>query len=173
MDFKNKADSLAAKMNKITESLDLSEELIVEGDDLIEYVEEKTQDVKLYESSNLAELMNLELMTEDFKHVRDTLKEQSNNTRKVLNSLTLDLLDSDDDKRAGLIMSFAELNTALVKAEELFLKSYKEMSTTLLNLDKIRKNDAANPQTVNNTVNVTTTESVSTIDLIKKLKDTK
>lgn len=174
MDFSQKADSLASKMNKLTEKLELSEELILEGNDIVEYVEEKTQDVQLYSDANYADIMNLEVMTNDFKYVRETLREVTDNARRVQNSVTLDLLDSDDDKRASLIMSFSELSKAITDAQKLYVQSYKEMSTTLLNLDKIKKNEKAEgPQTVNNTLNVNTTEAISTVDLIKKLSGDK
>lgn len=173
MDFTDKADTLAKKMNKLTESLDLSDELLVEGQDIVEYVEEKTKDVTLYQEDSYADIMNLEIMTEDFKFVRETLKEITQNARRVQNSVTLELLDEDnDDKRAGLIMSFSELSKAITDAQKLYVQSYKEMSTTLLNLDKIKKNaePSANANVTNNNLHVHTTENISTVDLIKRLQ---
>lgn len=173
MDFKDKADSLASKMNKLTASLDLSEELIIEGEDIVEYVQEKTQDVQLYEEAGLpaSQIINLQNMVEDFKYVRETLKENTDNGRRVLNSVTLDLLDSEDDKRASLIMSFAELNKAIADNMKLYVQGYKEISNVLLNIDKIKKNEKADtPTTVNNTLNINSTEAINTVDLIKKLR---
>lgn len=174
MDFSQKADSLAAKMNKITEQLDLSEELLVEGSDIVEYVEDKTQDITLYEEKSYADIMNLQIMTDDFKYVRETLREVTDNARRVQNAITLDLLDTDDDKRAALVVSFAELSKAITDAQKLYVSSYKEMSTTLLNLDKIKKAEKAEgPKTINNTLNVTTAEPISTTDLIQQLRGNK
>jgi len=170
MDFTEKANSLAEKMNSITKQLDLSEELVVEGDDIVGYVKEKTKDVQLYESTSYAEILNLETMTDDFKYVRDTLKETSDNARRVLSAISLDLLDSDDDKRASLVMSFAELNRSLVQAQDLFVKSYKEMANVLLSIDKIQKNAEKQPQTVNNNLTINASEDISTVDLIKRLR---
>lgn len=175
MEFSQKADSLAAKMNRITEkfemNLDAAEELEITGDDIIEFVEEKTQDIKLYsEDVNASEIINLNNMVEDFKYIRETLKENTENGRRVLNSITLDLLDGDDDKRASLIMSFAELNKAVAENMKLYINSYKEISTILLNLDKIKKQEKLDgPKTINNTVNINSTEAISTADLIKQL----
>ncbi len=176
MDFKDKSESLAEKMNrltaKFTENIDTANEMVLTGDDVIEYVEEKTQDVKLYEDGGLlaAEIINLNNMVEDFKYVRETLKENTDNGRRVLNSITLDLLDSDDDKRAGLVMSFAELNTAIANNMKLYMIAYKEISNVLLNLDKIKKSENADgPKTINNTLNINSTETISTVDLIKRL----
>lgn len=173
MDFSNKADSLAKKMNKLTESFDLADEMIVEGGDIIDYVEEKTQNVALYsEEISPTEIVNIENMVSDFKYVRETLKETTDNGRRVLNTVTLDLLDADGDKRASLITSFAELNTAVGNNMKLYMQSYKDISTVLLNIDKIDKDGTPSNQTVNNTLNVfNDSEATSTEDLINKLKE--
>lgn len=176
MDFKDKSQSLAEKMNRLTEkfaeNMDTASEMVLTGDDIVEYVEEKTQDIKLYAGAEImaAEIINLNNMVEDFKYVRETLKENTDNGRRVLNSITLDLLDSDDEKRAGLVMSFAELNTAIANNMKLYMLAYKEISNVLLNLDKIKKAEQADgPQTINNTLNINSTETISTVDLIKRL----
>mgnify|MGYP000662077324 FL=1 len=176
MDFKDKSKSLAEKMNRLTEkfaeNMDTAGEMVLTGDDIIEYVEEKTQDIQLYAGAELmaAEIINLNNMVEDFKYVRETLKENTDNGRRVLNSITLDLLDSDDEKRASLIMSFAELNTAIANNMKLYMIAYKEISVVLLNLDKIKKaEEPKSPQTINNTLNINATETISTVDLIKRL----
>lgn len=175
----DRAESLADKMNKLTSKFDLAEDLLLDSDDIIDGIVEKTQDIKLYESDtnvlvgqiiSEADVINLNQMTEDFRYARDTLKENADNGRRVLNSVTLELLDSDDDKRAALILSFAELNKAVTDNIKLYMQSWKEMSTILLNIDKIKKNmKAEGPKTVNNTVNIGA-EAINPVDLIKKLK---
>ena len=175
MDFKDKSQSLAEKMNRLTakfaDNIDTAEEMVLTGDDIVEFVEEKTQSVQLYSDQIPAtEIINLNNMVEDFKYVRETLKENTDNGRRVLNSITLDLLDSDDEKRASLIMSFAELNTAIANNMKLYMLAYKEISNVLLNLDKIKKSEEPQgPQTINNTLNINATETISTVDLIKRL----
>ena len=139
MSLKNKADSLADKMNKLTEklsdNLNISEELQLTGDDIVQYVEEHTEQIDLYSDDRcISEILNLNNMVEDFKYVRDTLKENTDNARRVLNSVTLDLLNSNEDKRAGLIMSFAELNRAVADNMKLYILSYKEISKIILML---------------------------------------
>lgn len=178
MDFKDKSESLAQKMNRLTakfaENIDTAEEMVLTGEDVYEMVEAKTQDIKLYEESGLlsAEIINLQNMVDDFKYVRETLKENTDNGRRVLNAVTLDLLDSDDDKRASLILSFAELNKAIADNMKLYIQGYKEISNVLLNLDKIKKAEKAeSPQTINNTMNINTTETISTVELIKQLQN--
>lgn len=143
MSIQDKSDKLAEKMNNITakfsDNLESADELVLTGDDVLASVEEKTQDIKLYsEDNDVSEIINLRNMVSDFKFVRETLKENTTNARRVLSAVTLDLLDSDDDKRASLIMSFAELNKAVADNMKLYIVSYKEISKTLLNLDKLR-----------------------------------
>jgi hypothetical protein len=178
LDLSGKAESLADKMNKLTAKFDLAEELILDGDDIIDFVDEKTKKVDLYESETennsqelitSSDLINLNIMVEDFKYIRDTLKETTDNGRSVLNVITVDLLESDDDKRAALILSFAELNRAVGDNMKLYMQSYKDISTVLLNLDKIKKNEKSENINVTNNLNVVNNESISTVDLIKKL----
>lgn len=172
MDMSVKADSLAEKMNKLTEKFNLAEELIVDGSDIIEFVEEKTISTELYISEiDASTIINLSNMVNDFVYIRDTLKETTDNGRRVLNAVTLDLLDSDDDKRAALILSFAELNRAVGDNMKLYMQSYKDISTVLLNLDKIKKNEKEDKSkvSVTNNLNITNTETISTMDLIKRL----
>lgn len=172
MDFKAKSESLAKKMNsiteKFTENLDLADDLLVDGDDVVDFVEQKTKDVKLHEEIPATEIINLENMVADFNFVRSTLKENTENARKVLSHITLDLINEDDDKRASLVMSFAELNKAVADNMKLYITAYKDISSVLTNLDKIQQRQKAkSPKTVNN--NFISGETISTVDLIKKL----
>ena len=48
-------------------------------------------------------------------------------------------MGEDSESQASLIVSFSELSKAITDAQKLYVLSYKEMSTTLLNLDKIKK----------------------------------
>lgn len=190
MDFTDKANSLAAKMNSLTEKFNLSEEMVISGDDIIEDVKKKTDiidltsgDVKIIDAeiepefctALVLELVNLQAMVEDFQYIRETLKETTDNGRRVLNKVTLDLLDSEDEQRAPLITSFAELNSAVGKNMQLYMDSYKNISVVLGNVDKIIKNSnirtPSGASVINNTqVNITSTEQISTADLLNKMR---
>ena len=189
MDFTDKANSLAKKMNELTEKFNLSEEMVLSGDDIIEDVKKKTDVIDLksgtvpiidsspevdFNSNLVLELVNLQAMVEDFQYIRETLKETTDNGRSVLNKVTIDLLDSDEEGRASLILSFAELNSAVGKNMSLYMDSYKQISNVLVNLDKIIKNTKSSKQpasVVNNTqVNITSTESVSTAELLNRMR---
>jgi hypothetical protein len=173
MTNKEKSESLAKKMNELTakfsDNLDTADELVLTGSDVEEYVEEQTS-LQPINQLSAAEIINLENMVSDFKFVRETLRENAENGRRVLNKVTLDLLGQKDNKRqASLITSFAELNKAVADNMKLYVISYKEISKVLVNLDRISKKD---PKTVNNTLNIKG-EAVNTLDLIKELSNKK
>lgn len=193
MDFTDKANALAKKMNELTQKFDLSSEMVISGDDIIEDVKKKTDIIDLssdkpkiiptidveieqeFNTSLVLELVNLKAMVEDFQYIRETLKETTDNGRSVLNKVTIDLLDSDEEGRASLILSFAELNAAVGKNMSLYMDSYKQISNVLVNLDKIIKNtnsrSGSGASVVNNTqVNITSTEAVSTAELLNRMR---
>lgn len=194
MDFTDKANALAKKMNELTQKFDLSSEMVISGDDIIEDVKKKTDIIDLssdkpkiiptidveieqeFNTSLVLELVNLKAMVEDFEYIRETLKETTDNGRSVLNKVTIDLLDSDEDGRASLILSFAELNAAVGKNMQLYMESYKNISVVLGNVDKIIKNtngtkSGSGTSVVNNTqVNITSTEAVSTAELLNRMR---
>ena len=186
MDFTDKANALANKLNELTEKFNLSEEMVLEGEDIIEDVKKKTDIIDLktstiktdltiepeFNSSLVLELVNLQAMVEDFQYIRETLKETTDNGRRVLEKVIIDLLDSEDEQRASLIMSFAELNSAVGKNMSLYMDSYKQISNVLVNLDKIIKNVNKNsPSVVNNTqVNISSTEPINTAELLNKMR---
>lgn len=183
-----KSESLADKMNKLTQklsqNLDTASDLEVTGDDIIEYVEEKTKDITLSsDKSDLnsevsKQIVNLDNMISDFKYVRDTLKENIDNGRRVLNSVTLDLLEADEESRASLVIAFAQLNSAIATNSKIYLASYKQISDVILNLDKIQKQEKdafkkdseqkGDTYVTENHLHING-DPVSTVDLIKQL----
>lgn len=177
LDLSAKAETLAEKMNKLTAKFDLAEELLVEGEDIIDFVEEKTHTSELLSSNidlsvsdlSAANLVNLQVMVDNFTYIRDTLKENTENGRRVLDLITLDLLDEESDKRAENVLMFTQINTAICENMRLYIASYKEISSTLINLDKVKKNENIDKVTVTNNLNVVNNETISTADLIKKL----
>ena len=89
----NKADSLAKKINDISKKFDIADEVCSE--EIVEFVEEKTQDIVLHESQyDPIDVMTLTQMADDFKYSRDTLKETISNGRRVLQKATMNLLDN-------------------------------------------------------------------------------
>lgn len=161
-----KASKLASKINSISAKFDQAEAIC--ADDVSDFVEEKTQEVILHkEDYNPVDVITLTQMADDFKYCRETLRETIDNGRRVLSVATSDLLDADDDSKASSVLAFAELNTAVMNGIKIQSQLYKDFSSVLINIKKL---DEKSNVTNNLTNNVTVTESVNTVELIKKLR---
>ena len=181
-DIKGRAEELANKMNTITASFSENKELIegmdVHGDELmclVDNVLDKSDtevDAVRCESGLVtqAEALNLEMLVEDFKYVRTTLKTNADAGRRIIANLTLSILDFDDETeladKALLVSAFADINKSVAVNMDLYLKTYKEISTILVQLDKIKDTEnSLNSEPKGNK----TEKEVNTLDLIKEL----
>lgn len=172
-----RVDDLVDRINSLNSVFDQAEKVC--ASEIVEFIDEKTQDVKLYsEDISPTSVIQLELMTDDFKFTRETLKETVENGRKILNVVTLQLLDVDDDKQAALIESFASLVTSVNQSVKLLSSSYKDIASVLESIEKIRKSKQSSPRennpeagTGNTFINITTQES--TADIISRLREKK
>lgn len=191
--MKNRADALAQKMNKLTDTLmsniQTAEELHITGTEVIESVEEKTEDVDLYASDiNPLELLNLENLLEDFKYIRDSLREVSDNARKILSQTACQIQEGSGDlgddpvDPTDLINSYAILNKALTDNMKMYVQAYKEISNIILNIDKVKNSNAvknaevkSGVNNVNNTqININVQDEVkpiSTQEILKQLRN--
>jgi len=144
---KDKTIALSDKMNtladKLSQNLDLADELTSEGDEIVKIAEINTDDfISTLDSS---QIINLKNMVQDFQYIRSTLKENADNGRRVLNAITLELLESDGKTNGNLVTSFAELNRAVADNMKLYIIAYKDISNTLLNINKLNStNDTTN-----------------------------
>lgn len=151
--LKSKSESVASKMNKLTDTLmsniETAEEMHITGTDIIESVEEKTEHYDLYQSEiSPLELLNLENLLDDFKYIRDTLRESSDNARKILSQTAVDICDGKDDlgddpvSPAEMIGAYAVLNKSLTDNMKMYVQAYKEISNIILNIDKVKNSNA-------------------------------
>lgn len=151
--LKNRSESVATKMNRLTDTLmsniQTAEELHITGTDIIESVQEKTDHYDLYQSEiDPLELLNLENLLEDFKYIRDTLRESSDNARKILSQTAVEIcegkddLGDDPDPKAEMIGSYAVLNKSLTDNMKMYVQAYKEISNIILNIDKVKNSNA-------------------------------
>lgn len=177
---KSKAEALAEKMNKLTEKfaehVDFSDEMIVEGDELESTVTDllsKNYKTDPRDSSNFntklvskQDAINLEMLLEDFKYVRNILRSNADDGRKILSSITMDIMaaDPDDNNKAILITSFADLNKSIAINMDLYLKTYKEISNILVQLDKITEKTVPHAKKDPKVIG-----EIDTTDIIKKL----
>jgi len=163
-----KAMLLSDRMNsitdKLTQNLDIAEELNVEGDEIVQMVQTAETNDTLAYTLNSSEIINLKNMVHDFQYIRSTLKENADNGRRVLNAITLELLEVDSKTNGNLVTSFAELNRAVADNMKLYITAYKDISSVLLNINKLKS------QTLEETPSKTTksnTSAMSTADVLK------
>ena len=124
-------------------------------------------------SSMANSVMNVDAMVEDFNYMRSMLRETTQNTKKVLESVTDELMDGEEDSRAGLVMAYGELNKAQLEGIKLFMMSYKEISVILANFAKVqtasRPKDSPNNVYTTNVMNIEAS-ATSSADIINRLR---
>lgn len=176
----DRANKLADKMNRITarfkENLDSAEEMDLTGNDIIEYAEEKTADLpKNLDDASYLELINLNTLLQDFDYIRRTLRENADQGRGIIKTLGVDISASDPDSLAALITSYAELNKSITDTLKLFVQAYKDISTIITNLEKVKSgfNKTTNNLNITNiSDNPNGLDIVSTTaDIIKQIKE--
>jgi hypothetical protein len=171
-----RVDSLVNKINSLNAVFNQAENVCSE--EIVEFIDSKTKEVELFsEDITPTEVIKLELMVDDFKFTRETLKETVENGRKILNILTLELLESDDDStRSSLILSFAELVSSVNNSVKLLSSSYRDIANVLETTEKIRKSRLLSPAPIASKNNVyidklLVNEQISTTDIIARLRD--
>ena len=176
----DRANKLADKMNKITarfkENLDVADEMDISGNDIIEYAEDKTKDLpKNLDDASYLELINLNTLLQDFDYIRTTLRDNAEQGRSIIKTLGVDISASDPDSLAELITSYAELNKSITDTLKLFVQAYKDISTIITNLEKVKSgfNKTTNNLNITNiSDNPGGLDIVSTTaDIIKQIKE--
>lgn len=176
----DRANKLADKMNKITarfkENLDVADEMDISGNDIIEYAEDKTKDLpKNLDDASYLELINLNTLLQDFDYIRTTLRDNAEQGRSIIKTLGVDISASDPDSLAELITSYAELNKSITDTLKLFVQAYKDISTIITNLEKVKSgfNKTTNNLNITNiSDNPSGLDIVSTTaDIIKQIKE--
>ena len=119
-----------------------------------------------------AEIVDVEAMISDFSYMRTMLRETTENSRRVLESVTEELVLAKDDARADLVMAFSELNKSQMEGIKLFMQSYKEVSTILVNFSKLQKENKPNNVYTTNVLNLESS-NVSSADIINRLNESK
>lgn len=164
--IKPKSKSLSDKIkdiDKFESLLDNSEELL-ENYDLTPVSNNDIKDFNI-DMEKVPDIINLENLVQDFKYVRKTLRETTDNGRRILQNVMMQLLDDKVKDPSALILSFSELNKAITDNMKLYVQSYKDISTIILNLDKVKKEKPKDDKKQNVTNNLI----ISTADLIKTL----
>ena len=104
-------------------------------------------------------------MVEDVKFIRNTLRESTETSKKLLKSISTEIEIEPD---ARMLQGYAEISGTVTECMKIHLQCYKEMSNILLNLAKVKNNQ---PKTVTNINIEAEHKSISTVDLIKELSN--
>ena len=190
-----KFEHLTNKMNKITQELtknvEISEDILTTTEELESYlVTPKSAPIEgqLITSGESAELetkalapvteiaadvVDVQAMIEDFCYMRAMLRETTQNSRRVLESVTEELVLSEGESRALLVSAYSELNKAQIESVKLFMQSYKEISTILVNLTKINQSNTPHTVHTTNVLNIEDQSHISSADIINRLRGPK
>lgn len=192
-----KFEHLNNKMNKITQELtknvEISEDILTTTEELESYlVTPKSTPIEgqliTGDSANAeepvgkalapvteiaADVVDVQAMIEDFCYMRAMLRETTQNSRRVLESVTEELVLSEGESRALLVSAYSELNKAQIESVKLFMQSYKEISTILVNLTKINQSNTPHTVHTTNVLNIEDQSHVSTADIINRLRGPK
>lgn len=190
-----KFEHLTSKMNKITQELtknvEISEDILTTTEELESYlVTPKTAPIEgqLITSGESAEpetkslapvteiaadVVDVQAMIEDFCYMRAMLRETTQNSRRVLESVTEELVLSEGESRALLVSAYSELNKAQIESVKLFMQSYKEISTILVNLTKINQSNTPHTVHTTNVLNIEDQSHISSADIINRLRGPK
>ena len=195
-----KFEHLNNKMNKITQELtknvEISEDILTTTEELESYlVTPKSTPIEgqliTGDSDNARELdepvskalapvteiaadvVDVQAMIEDFCYMRAMLRETTQNSRRVLESVTEELVLSEGESRALLVSAYSELNKAQIESVKLFMQSYKEISTILVNLTKINQSNTPHTVHTTNVLNIEDQSHISSADIINRLRGPK
>ena len=195
-----KFEHLNNKMNKITQELtknvEISEDILTTTEELESYLvtpnpaksapiegqlitgdsanaEEPVSKALAPVTEIAADVVDVQAMIEDFCYMRAMLRETTQNSRRVLESVTEELVLSEGESRALLVSAYSELNKAQIESVKLFMQSYKEISTILVNLTKINQSNTPHTVHTTNVLNIEDQSHVSTADIINRLRGPK
>lgn len=195
-----KFEHLNNKMNKITQELtknvEISEDILTTTEELESYlVTPKSAQIAPIEGQLItgdasnedepvskalapvteiaADVVDVQAMIEDFCYMRAMLRETTQNSRRVLESVTEELVLSEGESRALLVSAYSELNKAQIESVKLFMQSYKEISTILVNLTKINQSNTPHTVHTTNVLNIEDQSHISSADIINRLRGPK
>lgn len=192
-----KFEHLTNKMNKITQELtknvEISEDILTTTEELESYLvapnpapiegqlitgdsanaEESVSKALAPVTEIAADVVDVQAMIEDFCYMRAMLRETTQNSRRVLESVTEELVLSEGESRALLVSAYSELNKAQIESVKLFMQSYKEISTILVNLTKINQSNTPHTVHTTNVLNIEDQSHISSADIINRLRGPK
>lgn len=127
----------------------------------VEVIEENTEISDKAETSvpeNLSGIIDLKLLVEDYKNLRNLVLANTATSKKVLDSLTIEMF-ANEVCTPEMVSSYSTLLKTINDSMKLMTNSYKEISDVLLNIHKINTIDKPKEVKVKN-VNIISSAEV-------------
>lgn len=112
---------------------------------------------------NLSGIIDLKLLVEDYKNLRNLVLANTATSKKVLDSLTIEMF-ANEVCTPEMVSSYSTLLKTINDSMKLMTNSYKEISDVLLNIHKINTIDKPKDVKVKN-VNI-----ISSAEVLDRLK---
>lgn len=112
---------------------------------------------------NLSGIIDLKLLVEDYKNLRNLVLANTATSKKVLDSLTIEMF-ANEVCTPEMVSSYSTLLKTINDSMKLMTNSYKEISDVLLNIHKINTIDKHKEVKVKN-VNI-----ISSAEVLDRLK---
>lgn len=133
----------------------------------VEVIEENTEISDKAETTvpeNLSGIIDLKLLVEDYKNLRNLVLANTATSKKVLDSLTIEMF-ANEVCTPEMVCSYSTLLKTINDSMKLMTNSYKEISDVLLNIHKINTIDKPKEVKVKN-VNI-----ISSAEVLDRLKN--
>ena len=127
----------------------------------VEVIEENTEISDKAETTvpeNLSGIIDLKLLVEDYKNLRNLVLANTATSKKVLDSLTIEMF-ANEVCTPEMVSSYSTLLKTINDSMKLMTNSYKEISAVLLNIHKINTIDKPKDVKVKN-VNIISSAEV-------------
>lgn len=127
----------------------------------VEVIEENTEISDKAETTvpeNLSGIIDLKLLVEDYKNLRNLVLANTATSKKVLDSLTIEMF-ANEVCSPEMVSSYSTLLKTINDSMKLMTNSYKEISDVLLNIHKINTIDKPKEVKVKN-VNIISSAEV-------------
>lgn len=127
----------------------------------VEVIEENTEISDKAETTvpeNLSGIIDLKLLVEDYKNLRNLVLANTATSKKVLDSLTIEMF-ANEVCSPEMVSSYSTLLKTINDSMKLMTNSYKEISDVLLNIHKINTIDKPKDVKVKN-VNIISSAEV-------------
>jgi hypothetical protein len=139
LDKLKKAESLAAKLDKLNSQFEIAESTVYE---LAEYID---NDIEINEEVDDADILSMKMLKEDFKMIRNTLLDTIDNGKKVISNLTQEILTLEGNSGSA-ISAYAELIMTVNSSMKLLTETYQNIIKLQKEMSKPEQQSDGSPQ---------------------------